>query len=91
MSGFGDLFGINTYSYTQSMSAADCLRHLSAEGVRSVELMFYPGHVWITDDAAGIAEIRSVIERDGIELLSMNSPNIVPSMVLSAKVRIPAT
>ena len=76
MSDFGDQFGINTYSSTQSMSAADCLRHLADKGVRAVELMFYPGHVWITDDAASLREIRDVSQDKGIEILSMNSPNI---------------
>jgi len=85
MSSFGDRFAINTYSYTQSMSGADCLRHLSDKGVRAVELMFYPGHVWVTDDAASIAEIRSVLESDSIELLSMNSPNIDLNLAAATK------
>ncbi len=85
MSEFGDRFGINTYSYTQSMTAADCLRHLSRKGVKAVELMFYPGHVWITDDAATIAEIRDVIVGEGIELLSMNSPNIDLNLAAATK------
>lgn len=76
MGDFGDRFGINTYSYTQSMSAADCLRHLADKGTRAVELMFFPGHVWLTDDAARRKELRDVIADTGIALLSMNSPNI---------------
>ncbi|HMB47638.1 MAG TPA: hypothetical protein VKN63_05125 [Afifellaceae bacterium] len=47
-----DKFGINTYSYTQSMGAADCLNHLADLGARTIELMFYPDHLWISDDAA---------------------------------------
>ncbi len=58
------------------MSAADCLRHLGDKGVRAVEFMFYPGHVWITNDAPSIREIRDVSQDKGIEILSMNSPNI---------------
>jgi L-ribulose-5-phosphate 3-epimerase len=76
MSDFGDQFGVNTYSYTQSMSAADCLRHLGDKGVRAVELMFYPGHVWITNDELSLREIHDVSQDKGIEILSMNSPNI---------------
>lgn len=76
MTDFDNKFAINTYSYTQSMSAADCLRHLADKGVCAVELMFYPGHFWISDDAATINEVRTVAEERGIEILSMNSPNI---------------
>jgi sugar phosphate isomerase/epimerase len=76
MSEFGSRFGINTYSYTQSMSAAACLRHLADKGTRAVELMFFPGHIWLTDDASSRNELRDVIADTGIALLSMNSPNI---------------
>ncbi|MCC0028996.1 MAG: hypothetical protein H6891_01405 [Brucellaceae bacterium] len=40
---FGDHYGINTYAYSQSHSAADCLRHLADLGARAVEMMVYPG------------------------------------------------
>lgn len=76
MSEFGDRFGINTYSYTQSMSAAACVRHLAEKGTRAVELMLYPGHVWLTDDAASLRELRDAITGNRVTLLSMNSPNI---------------
>jgi sugar phosphate isomerase/epimerase len=73
---FGNHFAINTYSYTQSLSAADCLRHLADKGVDAFELMFYPGHVWIDDDPARLREIRDVIAANNLKLISMNSPNI---------------
>jgi sugar phosphate isomerase/epimerase len=76
MADFGDHFGINTYSYTQSMSAADCLRHLADLGVTSFELMCYPGHLWITDSPGTLADIRKVVEANGLTLQSLNSPNI---------------
>ena len=76
MNGWGHRFGINTYSYTQSMQAADCVRMLADRGVRNIELMFYPGHLWITDSAAVIGELRSVLERTGIRLVSVNGPNV---------------
>ena len=69
-------FGINTYSYTQSMRAADCLRRLAGEGVTTFELMFYPGHLWITDDAAAFREVRQIIDDGGLQLVSMNGPNV---------------
>lgn len=73
---WGDSFGINTYSYTQSSSATDCVRMLAERGVRAVELMFYPGHLWITDSPGAIRELREAIEQSGMTLVSLNTPNI---------------
>lgn len=76
MSDMGSLFGINTYAYSQNMSAADCMRNLSDKGVRAFELMLYPGHLWITDSAAQMKEVRDVISNNNLELTSLNAPNI---------------
>lgn len=76
MSDFGNHFGINTYAYSQNMSAADCMRHLVQKGTRSFELMLYPGHLWIDDDAATLRDIREVISTNDLELTSLNAPNI---------------
>lgn len=76
MTAFGDRFGINTYSYTQSMSGIDCLRHLVDLGVKSFELMCYPDHLWITDSRETLAEIRRVIEANGLRIMSLNTTNI---------------
>jgi sugar phosphate isomerase/epimerase len=76
MKGFGDHFGINTYSYTQSMSGIDCVRHLVDLGVTSFELMCYPGHLWVTDSREKLAEMRNVIEANRLRIMSLNTPNI---------------
>jgi len=76
MNRWGDRFGINTYSYTQSMSAADCVRTLAERAVKSVELMFYPGHLWITDSRETLRDLRRTIEQAGVSLVSLNGPNI---------------
>ncbi|UCH50007.1 MAG: sugar phosphate isomerase/epimerase [Betaproteobacteria bacterium] len=76
MSHWGNQFGINTYSYTQSMSAADCVRALAERGVRAVELMFFPGHLWITDSEETLRELRRVIEQCDVTLVSVNGPNV---------------
>ena len=73
---WGNRFGINTYSYTQSMSAADCVRMLGERGIETVELMFFPGHLWITDSSETIHELRSTIEQSGVSLVSVNGPNV---------------
>ncbi len=76
MSRWGDYFGINSYSYTQSMSAARCVGKLAEHGVKSVELMFYQGHLWITDTKAKLGELRHTLEQTGVTLVSLNGPNI---------------
>jgi sugar phosphate isomerase/epimerase len=76
MNRWGDRFGINTYSYTQSTSAVDCVRTLAERGVKSVELMFYPGHLWITDSRETLRDLRRAIEQTGLSLVSLNGPNI---------------
>lgn len=76
MTVWGGRFAINTYSYTQSMTAADCVRRLADRGVRAVELMVFPGHLWVTDPPAVLRDLRQALEAGGIELLSLNGPNI---------------
>jgi L-ribulose-5-phosphate 3-epimerase len=46
-------FAVNTYSYTFGWPAAECIRHLAAQGYTGIELMMYPGHLWPDLDAAG--------------------------------------
>jgi sugar phosphate isomerase/epimerase len=70
-------FGINTYSYTFDYKAADCIRHLAAQGYPAFELMMYPGHLWPTQiDAGGIREIRQVLDSTKTRLTTINMPNI---------------
>ncbi len=70
------IFGINTYSYTMTVSAADCVRRLAGQGYAGVELMMYPGHLWPDLDAAGRRDLRGVLEQRGVRLISLNMPNI---------------
>lgn len=76
MSRWGNRFGINTYSYTQSMSAVDCVCTLAEREVKSVELMFYPGHLWITDSLETLRDLGREMEQAGVSLVSLNGPNI---------------
>lgn len=85
MNEFGDRFGINTYSYTQSMSGADCLRHLAERGARAIELMFFPGHLWITDSTETLADLRHVLAQNGLRLMSVNTPNIDLNIAAAAE------
>lgn len=70
-------FGCNTYSYTISHSAEDCLTHLADLGFAEFELMMYPGHLWPPDcDSAQRAALRKLIERRDLRIASLNMPNI---------------
>ena len=70
-------FSINTYSYTLSHSAADCLRHLADQGYEAFELMMYPGHLWPTEvGESGRRELRKIIDEHGLRIVSLNMPNI---------------
>ncbi len=71
------LFGCNTYSYMRSHSAGDCIAQLAEIGFREFELMVHPGHLWpaeLSTETRG--ELRRAIERLGVEVVSLNMPNI---------------
>ena len=71
------VFGVNTYSYTFDWGAADCVRRLSDQGYRGVELMMYPGHLWPGGaGAAKPAEVRRALDETGLPVVAVNMPNI---------------
>ena len=70
-------FGCNTYSYSLSHSARDCLVHLAGMGFREFELMMVPGHLWPPDiDAAGRKALRRRVEALGVNVVTLNMPNV---------------
>ena len=76
MTRIGRHFSLNTYSYTQTMTAAQCLRHLAKAGAEGIELMMFPGHIWIDAERAAFAEIRSILKSEGLRLTSLNTTNV---------------
>lgn len=76
MNRWGGEFGINTYSWIQTLSAAECVRALAERGVKSIELMLYPGHLWVTDTENTLRDLRRVIEEHDVSLVTLNTPNI---------------
>jgi L-ribulose-5-phosphate 3-epimerase len=77
MAGDAPPFAINTYAYTQSHAATDCLSHLAAQGYGDFELMMYPGHLWPAHtDAAARRALRAFVEGADLRLVSLNMPNI---------------
>jgi len=79
-------FAINTYGYTASHGAPDCLRHLAGQGYTDFELMMYPGHLWpATTDAAERRALRHLVEREGLRIMSLNMPNIDINIAAAAE------
>ncbi len=70
-------FAVNTYSYTFSHSAQDCLTHLAAQGYTDFELMMYPGHLWPPDlDEAARRTLRRQVAARRLRVITLNMPNI---------------
>lgn len=77
MNGAVRSFACNTYSYTMSHTAGDCLAHLADLGFSEFELMMYPGHLWPPDvDAAQRVALRRLIESRGLRIGTLNMPNV---------------
>jgi len=73
----GAIFGVNTYSYTQTTSIAECISRLADAGYDTFELMVYPGHLWPADlDSAARRDLRATLERRALRLMTVNMPNV---------------
>ena len=70
-------FGCNTYSYTLSHSAENCLTHLADLGFSEFELMMVPGHLWPPEvDNAARKALRRRIGKLGVKVVALNMPNV---------------
>ncbi len=70
-------FACNTYAYTLSHTAEDCLSRLAGQGFSEFELMMYPGHLWPPETiAASRRSLRQLIEARRWRIVSLNMPNI---------------
>ncbi len=70
-------YGVNTYSFTHTHRAEDCLEQLADLGYRRFEVMLVPGHFWPTlDGDTGRRRIESLVARKSLEILSLNQPNL---------------
>lgn len=70
-------YGVNTYSFTRTQRAGDCLEQLADLGYRRFEIMLVPGHFWPSVDGdTGRRQIESLIGRKSLEILSLNQPNL---------------
>lgn len=79
-------FGCNTYSYTLSHSAPDCLKHLAGLGFREFEVMMYPGHFWPPDaDAAAVKALAQLVKDLGARIVTLNMPNVDMNLAGASK------
>jgi len=70
-------YGINTYSFTQTLAARDCLKRLADLGYCRFEIMLMPGHFWASlDGDAGRRQIESLVVKDSLQILTLNQPNL---------------
>ena len=71
------IFACNTYAYTISHGAQDCLAHLADLGFSEFEVMMYPGHLWPPDaDAAARRALRQLVAARDLRIVTLNMPNI---------------
>ena len=79
-------FGCNTYSYVRSEPAHRCVARLADFGFRKFELMVHPGHLWPPGpNAEGLADLRRVLKARGLEVVTLNMPNIDINIASSAR------
>src|SRR5947207_2423602 len=70
-------YGINTYSFTRTLRARECLAQLADLGYRRFEIMLVPGHFWLSlDGDAGRRDIESLVGNTGVQITSLNQPNL---------------
>ena len=70
-------FGVNTYAYTFTYTAGDCLDIYAGSGAPGLEIMMYPGHAWPDELDTGARRALLKRSRDaGLSLISLNMPNI---------------
>jgi len=70
-------YAINTYAYTLTHSAQDCLARLAEGGCRSFEVMMYPEHAWPADmDRAARGRFKAFLADRGLRVITLNMPNV---------------
>ena len=70
-------YGVNTYSFTQSTTAYDCLNRLADNGYRKFEIMLIPGHFWPSlEGKEKRRAIETLLSRRSLNILTLNQPNL---------------
>jgi hypothetical protein len=70
-------FIANTYSFTITHTAIDCINILSEKGFEEFELMMYPGHIWPTDfNKSDRNKFLKFLAANNFLVSTLNMPNI---------------
>lgn len=70
-------YGVNSFSYKWTHSAADCVRHLAGMGFDEFELMTMPGHLWPDDlDDAPRRALLASFDDLGVRIRSLNHTSL---------------
>ena len=65
-------YAVNTYAYTFSHSAGDCIETYAGTGALGLEVMMYPGHAWPDDLDHGARRALAKKSRDaGLPVISL--------------------
>jgi len=84
MTGIARHFGVNTYSYIFTETAAETVARLADQGYGGVELMFFPGHLWPTNmSATEVRRLRDLCEQR-LRLVAVNMPNVDMNIAAAA-------
>ena len=79
-------FVANTYSYTITHSATECLNFLAEKGFSEFELMMYPGHIWPADISANDRKkFVNFLTANNFMVSTINMPNIDVNIAAATK------
>jgi len=74
--------GVNTFSYTYSHGALDCLLHLKTLGYRTFEILATAPHFWPPMlDRATRRDMPKRLRDEGLSILSFNHPSLDHNLV----------
>src|SRR3982751_1237158 len=72
---------VDTYSFTRSLGAHECLQRLADSGYRKFEIMLVPGHFWPSlDGDTERRQIEALVARRSLQILTLNQPNLDVSL-----------
>jgi len=79
-------FVANTYSYTITHSATECLSFLAEKGFSEFELMMYPGHIWPADiNVNERKKFVNFLTANNFMVSTINMPNIDVNIAAATK------
>ncbi len=79
-------FVANTYSYTITHTATECLNFLAEKGFSEFELMMYPGHIWPAEiNATERKKFVNFLTANNFKVSTINMPNVDVNIAAATK------